>query len=34
MQAIDKPFLQFLEGVDKRFSIPVYQSKEGIGVKA
>jgi uncharacterized protein with ParB-like and HNH nuclease domain len=25
MQAIDKPFLQFLEGVDKRFSIPVYQ---------
>lgn len=25
MQAINKNFLQFLEGVDKRFSIPVFQ---------
>ena len=25
MQAIDKTFLQFLEGVDKKFSIPVFQ---------
>lgn len=25
MQATDKTFLQFLEGVDKKFSIPVFQ---------
>ena len=25
MQATDKTFLQFLEGVDKTFSIPVFQ---------